>query len=722
MDARRLLILYGSQTGCAAEVAADLAREGRRRRFECRLLPMDNFDYESCRHEITVVFVTSTTGQGDAPDNMRKFWTYLRRGSHPPNLLRNIRFSVFGLGDSHYRQFNYAARRLHKRLLQLGAHEFYRIGLGDDQHDFGFEGELDPWMEGLWEALLAIHPIPDGLTILPDDSMPEPMYRSRVVSTGARSGTSSSASSSSSHGHFKFPFAHENDGRGGERIRWTQVMDLRRLTEESHFQDVQNLHLRLSCDSSERNDTIYVPGDVAIVWPSIDPTLVDSFLEHQKLNPNQVIQITPTAALDRRNPFPPPPTSLSIRDVFTLYLDITAVPPRFFFHYLSFFSTDQQHCEKLREFAARTLEAKEEYYEYCKTERRTFAEVLWDFGSASPPLDHLLSMIPPILPRKYSVASAPQWYRKDVWRALALSSMPQLRTPLTTPPTGGGMALPLHITKLTASRLPPPPAPCIGVIGGGAGSHDGVRSEGAGGFVDLDLCAAMVEYTTGYDRHIVGLCSQFFRRLKAGDWIPVGIERSGGIQRVPELSVPLIMVCPGTGLAPCRAVIQYRHLQLLELHSRTATSRTTRDNDHQSAAQQPANGDLHHPSTSPPHKSPRDMLFLGFRHREKDYLYEAEWGRYSGWLDVEVAFSRTDPYRKEYVQDLIERRGGDVVDLLLRRGAVVYVCGRAHPMPSQVWDAFVEVLGVHGGMSKEDANRFLLQLQAKRRYICDTWG
>jgi NADPH-ferrihemoprotein reductase len=117
----------------------------------------------------------------------------------------------------------------------------------------------------------------------------------------------------------------------------------------------------------------------------------------------------------------------------------------------------------------------------------------------------------------------------------------------------------------------------------------------------------------------------------------------------------------------------------------------------------------------------QDLLFLGFRHRTGDFLYEEEWPCFSKWLAVHTAFSRDDPERKIYVQDLIEEQGAHVC-ALLDAGARIYVCGRSHPMPTQVFDALAEVLHIHRGLSMEQAAAKLREMQRAQRYICDTWG
>ncbi|RKO83046.1 flavo protein-like protein [Blyttiomyces helicus] len=137
MNRPSLLILYGSETGCAQEVAERIAREGRRLLLKPRCMAMDDYDRSRLDQEPLVVFVAATTGQGQEPGNMKKFWKSLLRKSLPPNALSTLTFAVFGLGDSSYPKYNFPSKKLHKRLLQLGASAIVPLGEGDDQHYLG---------------------------------------------------------------------------------------------------------------------------------------------------------------------------------------------------------------------------------------------------------------------------------------------------------------------------------------------------------------------------------------------------------------------------------------------------------------------------------------------------------------------------------------------------------------------------------------------------------
>lgn len=87
----KLTILYGSQTGNAQDLAERLWREAKRFYFACKVCSMDEYNVVELVQERCVIFICSTTGQGEEPDNMRNFWRFLLRRSLPGNSLVNVK-------------------------------------------------------------------------------------------------------------------------------------------------------------------------------------------------------------------------------------------------------------------------------------------------------------------------------------------------------------------------------------------------------------------------------------------------------------------------------------------------------------------------------------------------------------------------------------------------------------------------------------------------------
>jgi sulfite reductase alpha subunit-like flavoprotein len=124
--AHELQILYGSETGTAEDVAFKLFAVIRRLNVPCTIACTDEYSMDKLPTEKIVLFVVSTTGDGEVPSNMMKFWKFLlrcsicklqtksltneHRKSLPSNSLVQTNFGVFGLGDSGYDKFNAVAR------------------------------------------------------------------------------------------------------------------------------------------------------------------------------------------------------------------------------------------------------------------------------------------------------------------------------------------------------------------------------------------------------------------------------------------------------------------------------------------------------------------------------------------------------------------------------------------------------------------------------------
>lgn len=179
-----------------------------------------------------------------------------------------------------------------------------------------------------------------------------------------------------------------------------------------------------------------------------------------------------------------------------------------------------------------------------------------------------------------------------------------------------------------------------------------------------------------------GAASGFLAGLAEGDTAPVYIEPNARFRVPADTDRDILMIGPGTGVAPFRGFVQER-------------------------AETGARG--------------RNWLFFGAQHFNTDFLYQAEWQQalQRGELHaLDLAFSR-DQAEKLYVQHRLRARGAEVY-AWLQGGAHVYVCG-ATGMGKDVHSALVNIVATHGAIDTEAASAYLTQLQVEGRYARDVY-
>ncbi|KAJ3041224.1 NADPH-dependent diflavin oxidoreductase 1 [Rhizophlyctis rosea] len=548
---------------------------------------MDEYDKAQLVDEPLAVFVASTTGQGEEPQNMKKFWKFLLRKTHPEDILQQLRFAVFGLGDSSYQRFNFPAKKLHKRLLQLGAQALCPRGDGDDQHYLGLDGGLDPWLENLWNVILQLHPLPKGKEIISSEILPDPSYEVEFLDLAG--------------------IANEEAEGAGATLTYStaEVLENKRLTAPDHFQDVRHFAFALP----NREGMKYQPGDVMVIRPCNLPDEVQQVINYfgwQEMA-DRHFRLIPTrddvSVLSRWG------RTHTVRQLLEKHLDIFGRPRRYFFELLSFFATDPQHAEKLREFAS--AQGQDELYAYCYKLRRTTFEVLQDFHSAKIPLKYLFDLIPEMRPRSFSISSSPRMFPEQI-----------------------------HLT------------------------------------------VAIVRYRTKMKIPRVGVCTKWMAQLKPGDQVQFRLSK--GTMRLPEApSTPVVLIGPGTGVAPMRSFLGERVHQNAE------------DN----------------------------VLFFGCRNHDKDYLYQEEWERSveHGVLRLYTAFSR-DQDDKIYVQHRIEENADLLWDFIHNRKAVILLSGNSKRMPTDVTNALKAVLKGKGHLTEEEAQAYLNDMEKKGRFQQECWS
>jgi sulfite reductase alpha subunit-like flavoprotein len=124
-------VLYGTQTNTAKFAAEELGRQAVKRFYTPKIMEIDEFPIMRLPTTQLVVFIVSTTGDGEVPETMKNAWKFLLRSDLPATSLKQLKFTVFGLGDSSYALYNATAKKLAKRLLNLGSELFHEVGLGD---------------------------------------------------------------------------------------------------------------------------------------------------------------------------------------------------------------------------------------------------------------------------------------------------------------------------------------------------------------------------------------------------------------------------------------------------------------------------------------------------------------------------------------------------------------------------------------------------------------
>ncbi len=200
---------------------------------------------------------------------------------------------------------------------------------------------------------------------------------------------------------------------------------------------------------------------------------------------------------------------------------------------------------------------------------------------------------------------------------------------------------------------------------------------------EVHLCVGVVDIDSGGKRYFGSASGLLSNRLEEGDEVQVFVEPNPRFRLPKDDATPIIMIGPGTGIAPFRAFLQQRSAE-------------------------GASGE--------------NWLFFGNRNYRADFLYHAEWIEYrdKGLLSkISLAWSR-DGKEKIYVQDRIREESADFW-AALEKGAHVYVCGDASRMAKDVELAILDVISQEGGKDEDEAKDYLNELRETERYQRDVY-
>eukprot|EP00002_Diphylleia_rotans_P020438 TRINITY_DN3965_c0_g2_i1.p1 TRINITY_DN3965_c0_g2~~TRINITY_DN3965_c0_g2_i1.p1 ORF type:complete len:655 (+),score=133.83 TRINITY_DN3965_c0_g2_i1:47-2011(+) len=587
-------IFYASQTGTAEQFSKRLAQESKGYKFRPQVVDMEHYELENLSKEKFAFFVCATYGEGEPTDNAREFWNWLKSDGREKDLLSGLQYTVFGLGNKTYEQFNAFSRAVDARLADLGAKSIFPRGEGDD--DANLEEDFLTWKDQMWPAVC----------------------KNFGLSSESAGGNQTSLA-------FKIVL-HEKDSAltiGSNEPHMMQSAVKAKVIENRELHSTKSdrscRHITVDCSESGLS---YETGDHLAVFPLNAPDLVNAYAKRLGFDLDQLFSLVPVdSSSNEKSPFPTPCT---VREALTKYCDLTHIASRMILKAMSECATDAKEKAHLGLLASTSEEAKKEYDSYVKHAVRNPLDVLEDHASVQMPLETFLQVISPLQCRYYSISSS------------------NLHSPNS-----------------------------------------------------IDITAVLVQFTSPIGKEKFGVCTRYLCSVPAStNETPVYLKcqvRRSTFKLPTDPKVPVVMVGPGTGLAPFRGFVQERH-----------------------ALRKQKGADSVGPT----------VLYFGCRNREIDFIYEEEllsYARDGSLTELHVAFSR-ESEKKQYVQHKMAETKESIFKHVYEQNGYFYICGEALNMAKDVRNTLTSIISEYAKLDEESAKQYVETMLKDGRMQLDVWS
>ncbi|KAM0542545.1 hypothetical protein ACHAPJ_012753 [Fusarium lateritium] len=628
---KNCVILFGSQTGTAQDYAIRLGKEAKARfGLEPLVADLEDYDIESLDdlpEGSVAMFLLATYGEGDPTDNAVDFWETLNNDAS------------FSRGeDPPLESLKYVVFGLGNRtyehfnaMARRVSSIFDRLGaqrigpLGEGDDGAGtLEEDFLSWKDEMWAALS------DEVRLEESNSAFQPSFS--IMERGDLDTSSSEVftgePSKDSLGRLRQgPFDSQNPFLA-------RVADCRELLT---CKDRNCVHVELDLTQSGLK---YQTGDHVAIWPINSSRQVEDLLDILGLV-DKMDTVISVKSLENA-PKVPFPTPTTYRLVFKHYLEICGSVSRQFMSIIASFAPDEASKVKITQLA----KDRDLFNEKVIQKRHNLASILRQASQGQKwnelPFAVLLEGIPKLQPRLYSISSS-SLYQPDR----------------------------ISVTAMVDKYAIPD-------------REDAFR--GVASNYLLSLKGHWEAKTTLIDTH-EWLSKATGNPDPLDMRIPIHI-RTSTFRMPSDPKAPMILVGPGTGIAPFRAFLH--------------------EQGHKAKAGQET-GEI--------------LLFCGCRRRDEDYLYSAEWKEcqflLGEKLKIITAFSREES-KKVYVQHRI-LENSKIVSRLLENGGRMYVCGDAANMARAVSNAVVDVFVQSRNITVEEGRAALKGLKTSHRYHEDVW-
>ncbi|CAK7901038.1 NADPH--cytochrome P450 reductase [[Candida] anglica] len=626
---KKCVVFYGSQTGTAEDYSSKLSKE-LKSRFGLSTMTADLADYDfdnlnEIPSDTLFFFLLATYGEGEPTDNAIEFIEFL---DNEAETLSNIKYSVFGLGNSTYEFFNAIGKKVDERLQELGGDRFVEYGEGDDG-----KGSMDEdylaWKEVVLDSLKNKLDIEEHeLTYEPGLELTEEdlMSASDVdVSQGEPSNVYLKLAAGEEV--TKGPFDHTHP----------YLSTISATKELFHSKERSCVHAEFDLSNSNLR---YSTGDHLAIWPSNADENVSKFFEAFGLLGKEE-SVFSLKSLDSTItiPFHSP---ITYDGAVRHHMEITGAVSRQFLMSIASFAPSEESKKKAQALASDKVAFATEIH----AKFLNIADALLLISGGLPwtdvPFVFLVENVAHLQPRYYSISS---------------SSLSEKRT--------------VHVTAVVEAE-----------------KHGNQLVTGV--VTNLLKNVEIVQNKKTSETPTVSYDLKGPRGKFSGFKLPVHIRRST-FKLPSNPAVPVILIGPGTGVAPFRGFI--------------------RERTHQLSAGENVNVG-------------KTLLFYGCRNSNEDFLYKEEWPTYASKLgskfELVTAFSRETPGKKVYVQHkLLER--AEEINALLEKGAFIYVCGDASKMARDVQQTLTKIISKERNITEERGAELIRGFKVQNRYQEDVW-